>query len=151
MKKLLVALLVMSTLLVGCSKKDDNSSKEINLRDVYTTVVEEGTIELPMPMELSKEDFLLAYGVDGALVEEVVASKAAISAAFCDILMIKTADGKTKDVLNAIEKSYESAMLYPFAMDYVQNKQVIEDGNYLFVIAAENAEGIKAEIEAALK
>ena len=151
MKKLLVALLVMSTLLVVCSKKDDNSSKEINLRDVYTTVVEEGTIELPMPMELSKEDFLLAYGVDGALVEEVVASKAAISAAFCDILMIKTADGKTKDVLNAIEKSYESAMLYPFAMDYVQNKQVIEDGNYLFVIAAENAEGIKAEIEAALK
>lgn len=151
MKKIVVALLVVTTLLVGCSKKDETSSKDINLSDVYTTVVEEGTIELPMPMELSKEDFLQVYGIDGALVEEVVASKAAISAAFCDILMIKTADGKTQDVLKAIEKSYESAVLYPFAMDYVQNKQVIEQGNYLFVIAAENAEEIKAAIETAIK
>lgn len=152
MKKILIALATICLILTGCSKPSATETVDVNLNDLMETIKSDESIELPMSMDLSKDEFIQAYGIDETLISEVVSSKAMISAQIAEIIMIKVADGvKTSDVLTKINEYYAAQMLYPSQAELVDQKVVIESGNYLFVVVAENADAIKAVIETALK
>ncbi|MFV0480005.1 MAG: DUF4358 domain-containing protein [Anaerorhabdus sp.] len=150
MKKLIKLIAVTCVLLgvVGCSSQ----TVELDLAALHQGVLDQAEVfMIPASAELEKEEFITLYGVDAAMVEEVVATRAMMSAHLCDILMIKVASGKSQEVLEAIQATYSDAVLYPFMTEYVESMQVIEKGDYLIIVVAEEAqaigEWIKTEIE----
>ncbi len=148
----LLALLVGSLILTGCSSKD----REYDLKAIQTSIFEkQEELEFPATMELTKEEFATIYNVNEEDIEEVAAVRALMTAHFFDVLMVKVPSDKASDVLAAIETTYDEMFLYPSHTDYVTNKQVIEKksgkSTYLFVVVAEKsveiADIIKAEVE----
>ncbi len=147
--KIIIAGVLLLASLVGCTTKKE---VVLNLEDIYANLLENREeLLIPGSATLSADEFSALYGVDSELLEEVVVSRAMMSAHLCDIILIKTTPGETKNVLSSIEAFYEGELLYPFMQDYVENMQVIEEGNYLIVIVAEQAEAIRQQIEEEIK
>ncbi len=146
MKVVFSGLMIMS--LVACS----TNKKSIDIQELQTKMLEQSeTLMIPKAVILTEEEFSGIYGVDMSLVEEIAASRAMMSAQLCDILMIKPTDGNSDEVINAIKSSYEAMNLYPFMLEFVENMQVIEEGDTIIIVVAENADEIAQWLETEIK
>lgn len=151
MKKIgLIGVVVVLLGIQGCSQAK-NKTKELNLTEIHTQLLEQEELVIPTSMVLTQEEFTTLFGVDENDIQEVIASRAMMSAQLCDIIMIQTKDNKKAEVLEAIKTSYDEMFLYPFMTEFVKEMQVIEYGDYILVIVAENAKEIRAWIESEIQ
>ncbi|MFV0379937.1 MAG: DUF4358 domain-containing protein [Anaerorhabdus sp.] len=147
--KLILSLFIVSTLF-ACSKKEEKVV--IDLDATMESVIAQGeTLGIPATAPLTKEEFCTLFGVNQDDVVAANVTRAMMSAHLNDIIMVEVSDGKISDVKDAINNFYDNAVLYPFMMEFVENKQVFESGNYLIVVVAEKSVEIMDFIKEEIK
>lgn len=125
------------------------------LQDVIMQLGEE--LGITMPEKLDESSLKEVFGVDPADIEEYYGEYSAVNTSADHIIGLKVKDGKVDAVRQALEarkeeivKNFEEYL--PDQYEKAQAGQIIQKGNYLFlVIAGDSEKGYDSEMDRAQK
>lgn len=125
------------------------------LQDVIMQLGEE--LGITMPEKLDESSLKEVFGVDPADIEEYYGEYSAVNTSADHIIGLKVKDGKVDAVRQALEtrkeeivKNFEEYL--PDQYEKAQAGQIIQKGNYLFlVIAGDSEKGYDSEMDRARK
>lgn len=152
MKKVFLVLSLVLTLgLVGCSSKgSSNEFKNVSASEVEKAVNSSDAL-VEQSMSLDINDFEYFNDVKDSI-EEGFIIRAAMNVFLEDVIFIKTSDSENADkVFDALEGYKKDMVERPFGSGYgkeenatrAANTIVEKKGNYVYLIAAENAKDIQ--------
>ncbi len=100
--------------------------------------------EFPDAMSLSDQELSDMYGIDAALVEEYVAEIPLMNVQATEIFIAKVKDGEMDAVKAGIQSRLDSldelwSRYLPDQYELVQNHQLVEEGNFIFLAIHEKA------------
>ncbi len=146
---LLLALCTLAALATGCGK--DAETKQYNLDDVMAAIEAVAPVSVPADMD---DDYLTGmYGINMEDVEEYKGKYTNVNLSTDEILIIKTAKGKTDTIKEACEarrkaKDDQSAM-YDDQAHKAQNGRIVVKGDYvIFVVAGDWTRIENGEVDA---
>lgn len=155
MKKIFLVLsLVLAIGLVGCSSKGGQSEfKDVSTEDVKLAITSSELLVEPMPMDtnIMEYDYEVLNNVHGSI-EEGFILKAGMSFSLEDVIFVKTKSPEDADkVFSALESYKEEVIIRVFGSGYgkeenatiAANTMIEKKGNYVYLIAAQNAEEIQ--------
>ncbi len=147
---LLLALCTLAALATGCGK--DAETKQYNLGDVMDAI--EAVAPVAMPADMDDEFLTSMYGLNMEDVEEYKGKYSNVNISTDEILIIKTAKGKTDAVKEACEarqkaKADQFAMYLEDQALKAQNGRIVVKGDYvIFVIAGDSTRIADGEVDA---
>lgn len=171
MKRKVIGMLMCGILAVsamGCSAKnespesnngtnveqgaEENTAKEINVKEVVDKMVEAGYIRMPMEMDETTAKDMYHINLDD--VEEYAIAETGISPGPGLIVMVKAKEGKLDDVKASVEKIKEDKVgqaFYPDEQEAAENSKVETVGNVVYYTLFnstinEEAQGALAEM-----
>ena len=156
MKKIVCLLLSMVMLLslAACGGKDsDNSPKELNLAETYTTITQ--NVQMPGMMQLDSELMLDMFGIRSEHCKQAVVYLCENSLQADEIWMIEAKDAAALETLKGLaqsridQKDAESITYSPAQNEVVKKAQIIVTGNYLVMICSPDVETIAAAFRTA--
>ena len=125
------------------------------LQDVIMQLGEE--LGITMPEKLDESSLKEVFGVDPADIEEYYGEYSAVNTSADHIIGLKVKDGKVDAVRQALEAGKEEIVknfeeYLPDQYEKAQAGQIIQKGNYLFlVIAGDSEKGYDSEMDRAQK
>ncbi|MFI3283754.1 MAG: DUF4358 domain-containing protein [Erysipelotrichaceae bacterium] len=149
MKKLISFLCTISILLTACSSSSDTDNfKTVNLEQLATTIQE--NTEWPSLAVLTEDEVFSLLGLPSDLYEDQYVGIPLADVAGYRLIMIEAKTGKLqeiKKILNEYIKLAKQQILYPTAVDNLDNALELTIGNYYFVIVSQDNDEVKDLIE----
>lgn len=156
--KILVSVLVLVMCLVGCTNKQEEIIYQMdgNAEEVIAKVQNELGESLGMVFPISKMDIATIYP---ELVEADVVDFAGLTPArqgATEIVVVQSLSGEAKKVMAAMEarranqqKVFEQYMVEE--LPKVENAAIVQKGDYIYYVSADNQEQVVAIIESYFK
>lgn len=153
MKKIVLILTMCLLVVSGCSSKNDET-KDVKLKDLMNTILNEASYELPGTMEIDDATLSSVYNMDAADVEQYAIAFPMINVQATEIIMVEAKDGKLDTVKKALDSRMKTveetwAQYLPEQLELVKNRKTIEKGNYVIIIIADKADEISTAIDKA--
>lgn len=155
MKKLFCAILAVLMLLslAACGSNDNttgstqnNTPKELNLAEVYTTITKDA--QMPEMMQVGNDMILDLYGIREEYYTQAVVYICVNSLRADEIWLLEAKDAASMETLKTLvqsridQKDAESITYSPEQNAVVKAAQIIEAGNYLVMIVSPDAAAI---------
>ena len=153
MKKTVTCLIASVLLLAGCSTKKETA--DVDLKELMTSITENTAYEFPAYMEVDDATLETLYGISPDDLESYSVIVPMMNVSATEIAFFKAKDGKIDTVKKAVETRIQQldstwSQYLPAQYELVENRVVIESGNYYFLIISEYAEEIGKTCKAAL-
>lgn len=170
MKKILILAMIMLLTLSGCSKKENppavssspSASPEAPGENVQTDGLNQ-TVEkvlekydLPDFVTINEQELNDLYSIDSDLTDDFAVYKPMMNVHATEIIVVKAKEGNFEKVKAAVDAYIDVqediwSRYLPEQYELVQNRQSGEIGNIYYVIIAEEAESIAADLKEVLK
>lgn len=147
---LAVLALALAIAVTACGKEDD-SSTQLSLNDISTAI--KSAVEYPETMEEVTDTQRLKddWGLEEEYYEEVYAIQSPITVHLYEMVVVKAKDGHSEDLQDAlkgrIERLKKEYAFYPNQVDIANAAVVGSKGDYVYLIAHENAADAKKAID----
>ena len=145
MKKIVTCLMASVLLLAGCSTKKETA--DVDVKELMTSITENTAYEFPAYMEVDDSTLETLYGISPDDLESYAVIVPMMNVSATEIALFKAKDGKIDTVKTAAEARIQQlestwSQYLPAQYELVENRVVIESGNYYFLIISDYADEI---------
>lgn len=146
----IIAVVICASVLLN--NKNDDNTKNIDLTTLNGEISTKGEFDQRATMTIDKELAKNIYDIDETQIEEIIGEMPMMNVHASQFVVIKSTEGNVENVKEKLEKygqDYEKQWerYLPEQYELVQNRKIGTNGNYAYLIIAENAEELEALIK----